>query len=309
MAASENKEAESWTKWVIIPVGLLLMYALKLRALLYRYRPAPLERKYGEPGPYRSASFVISDETGGPLYKLIYPDNRSEASPVVVLGNGTNAQPEHYEGLLEHLATWGFTVVTNYCLNTGTGKEIAETVKFVLEENKKEKSPLYGKLLVDRFGAVGQSQGATGVLNANKYLDQPLQTIVTIALPALKWCKPKDIYETENLESSLFLMAGTHDFIISPKSTNMEALLRANMKLPTVMAMTKTADHLESMGNGGMHRGYLTAWLRYRLADDSIAANVFIGKQPELARNKGWKHIHTRNLTSSNQIQEEGKLA
>ncbi|BBH25016.1 hypothetical protein Back11_63610 [Paenibacillus baekrokdamisoli] len=305
MTTSEQQPDRPWIKWIIIPVGLILMYALKLRERLYRYRPEPMEQQYGEPGPYRSASLVVNDENGAPLYKLIYPENRNDACPIVIWGNGTNAQPEHYEGLLAHLATWGFTVVGNYCLTTGTGKEIAETVRYVVKENAREASPFYRKLLVDSIGLVGQSQGATGVLNANKYLEHPPQTVVTIALPALRWCDPKDVYDVKTLPTSLFIMAGTHDVMISPKSTNMNAFLNVRAGQPAVMAMTKAAGHLESMGSGGMHRGYLTAWLRYRLAGDNNAAAVFAGKQPELHRNKGWKHIRTQNMNAPN-IQEEG---
>lgn len=300
MTTSEQPTTRPWVKWVVMPVVVLLMYALKLRERLYRYRPEPLERLYGESGPYRSASVVIQDEQGRPLYRIDYPEDRTDACPVVVWGNGSDAQPENYGELVAHLASWGFAVVGNYCRNTGTGKEIADTVGYVLRENDKHTSQFYGKLRTDRIGAVGQSQGATGVLNANKYLEKPLQTVVTIALPALKWCDAKDAYEIESQSADLFFMAGTHDFIISPQASNSKAYEAIRPGQAAAIAMTKCADHLESMGNGGMHRGYITAWLRYRLAEDEKAAAAFAGKHPEMHRNKGWKHVQTQNLMDVN---------
>ncbi len=296
MTNSEQPTARPWIKWVVMPVFVLLMYVLKLRERLYRYRPEPLERLYGEAGPYRSASVVIHDEQGRPQYRIDYPENRMDACPVVLWGNGSDAQPENYGELLAHLATWGFAVVGNYCRNTGTGKEIADTVNYVWSENDKPTSPFYGKLKTNRMGAVGHSQGATGVLNASRYLEKPFQTVVTIALPALKWCDAKDVYEIESQYSDLFFMAGTHDFIISPTASNSKAYHAVRPRQSAAMAMTKCADHVASMGNGGMHRGYLTAWLRYRLEADGQAAAVFAGQRPELHRNKGWKHVRTQNL-------------
>ncbi|RED65254.1 alpha/beta hydrolase [Cohnella phaseoli] len=296
MTTSEQPTARPWIKWVVMPVFVLLMYVLKLRERLYRYRPEPLERLYGEAGPYRSASVVIHDEQGRPLYRIDYPEDRMDACPVVLWGNGSDAQPENYGELLAHLAAWGFAVVGNYCPNTGTGKEIADTVNYVWRENDKPTSPFYGKLKTNRMGAVGHSQGATGVLNASRYLEEPFQTVVTIALPALKWCDAKDVYEIENQYSDLFFMAGTHDFIISPTASNSKAYHSVRPRQAAAMAMTKCADHVASMGNGGMHRGYLTAWLRYRLEADGQAAAVFAGQRPELHRNKGWKHVRTQNL-------------
>ncbi|RAV13637.1 alpha/beta hydrolase [Paenibacillus contaminans] len=300
MSTSEQPTARPWIKWVFMPLIVLLMYVLKLRERLYRYRPEPLERLYRESGPYRSASAVIHDEQGRPLYRIDYPEDRMDACPVVIWGNGSDAQPENYGDLLAHLSSWGFTIVGNYCRNTGTGKEIADTVNYVLRENDKPTSLLYGKIRTDRIGAVGQSQGATGVLNANKYLEKPLQTVVTIALPALKWCDAKDVYEIGSQSADLFFMAGTHDFIISPTASNSKAYHAVRPGQAAVMAMTKCADHLESMGNGGMHRGYLTAWLRYRLAEDGLAATAFAGKSPEIHRNKGWKHVSTQNIKDVN---------
>jgi len=304
MKTSEKPAPRPWMKWILIPVYLISMYALKLRARLYRYRPEPVEQHYGEAGPHRSRSMVIKAEDGNPQYKIYCPEEINGACPVIVWGNGSDADPENYDALLLHLATWGFVVVDSYCRNTGTGREIADTVRYALQENANPASPLYGKLLVDRIGGVGHSQGSTGVLNAGKYLEEPLQTVVTVALPALMWCDPKDVYEIETQSAALFFMAGTHDFMISPKSSNLSAFQAVRSGQAAVMAMTRMADHVGIMGNGGMHRGYLTAWLRYRLADDSDAAAAFTGAHPELYRNKGWSHVHSQGLKDAQYMKE-----
>ncbi|OME87807.1 hypothetical protein BK120_00280 [Paenibacillus sp. FSL A5-0031] len=308
MITSQKPASRPWVKWILIPVYLLMIYPLKLRRWLYRYQPEPVEQRYGEPGLHRSRSVVIKAEDGNPQYKIYCPEEMDEACPVIVWGNGSDAQPENYDALLLHLATWGFVVIDSYCRHTGTGREVADTVRYTLQENANPASPFYRKLLIDRIGAVGHSQGATGVLNAGNYLDEPLQTVVTIALPAQMWCEPKDIYEIETQTAALFFMAGTHDFMISPKSSNRSAYAAVRSGQAAVMAMTRAAHHLESMGQGGMHRGYLTAWLRYRLADDSDAAAAFSGEHPELYRNKGWSGVHSQGLKAVN-YERRGELA
>lgn len=62
------------------------------------------------------------------------------------------------------------------------------------------------------------------------------------------------------------------------------------------MAMAKGAAHTAIEQDGGQHRGYLTAWMRYQLMNDSEAGMAFVGKHAEIGTNKHWKDVTSANL-------------
>lgn len=178
--------------------------------------------------------------------------------PVISWGNGTDATPDRYDGLFEHLASWGFIVIDSYSTTTGTGKEIVAAIDCLSKENELENSLFYQKIQTESIGVAGHSQGSTGVINAHTNYESGalIKTIVSIALPDLKYCDPEDVYDTARVTVPFLMMGGTRDFIISPASSNELALQNANASTPVMMGMAKGAAHTAIEGNGGNHRGY-----------------------------------------------------
>lgn len=91
-------------------------------------------------------------------------------------------------------------------------------------------------------------------------------------------------------------MSGTRDFIISPSSSNKVEISKANPHIPAMMAMAKGAAHTAIEQDGGQHRGYLTAWMKYRLMDDSQAMTAFMSKDAEILTNQRWKDVYSANM-------------
>jgi hypothetical protein len=63
----------------------------------------------------------------------------------------------------------------------------------------------------------------------------------------------------------------------------------------SVMARRKQADHGQMLYNGN---GYMTAWFRYLLTQDSEAARAFVGSTPEISRNPDWQDVNIKNSTN-----------
>lgn len=294
------------SKWTKGTLGFLLLIVLAFIILMYflinsapvSYKEGTIEAKYAVAGDYQVESIEIKDEQGESRYKLYYPLDSGQAHPLIVWGNGTDALPERYDGVFRHLASWGFVVIDTYSTTTGTGEEIAGAIDYMMAENKDPASPFFGRVATDQIAAAGHSQGSTGVINAhtNHKGGAAIRTVVSIALPDLKWCDPEDIYDTSKLKVPFFIMGGTRDFIVSPTSSNKLALDNANSEIPVVMAMAKGAAHTAIEDDGGKHRGYLTAWMRYQLMDDRDAMTAFAGDEAEILRNKDWKSALSKGL-------------
>lgn len=295
------------TKWFLSSFGIMLILVLAFSTVSYllvnsvsaTFETGSVEEKYASPGEYQVETIAISNELGEKLYKIYYPQSKGVMHPLIAWGNGTGALPEQYDELLRHMASWGFVVIDTYSKTTGTGKEILASIEYMLAENDMPESQFYQTIQPEQIAAAGHSQGSTGVINAHTNYDNGslIKTVVSIALPQLKYCDPKDIYDTSALKVPFFIMGGTRDFIISPSSSNHQALTDANRNIPVMMAMAKGAAHTAIEHDGGKHRGYLTAWMRYQLMDDEEAKRAFAGKDAELLTNANWKDVYSVNLT------------
>ncbi|GGG53746.1 poly(ethylene terephthalate) hydrolase family protein [Paenibacillus radicis (ex Gao et al. 2016)] len=288
-------------KWIIGALGIVFVAILAFSIASYflinsvpaKFAAGSIEAKYAAAGALEVETAVITDEQGENLYKIYYPSLLDTTYPLIAWGNGTGALPANYDGLFQHLASWGFVIIDTYNTTTGTGKEIVESITYMLDENDNPASLFYQKIQADQIAAAGHSQGSTGVINAHNHFERgaEIKTVVSIALPELKYCDPEDVYDTSAIKVPFLVLGGTRDFIISPSDSNNLAVSDANPDIPAMMAMAKGAAHTAIEKDGGQHRGYLTAWMRYRLMNDSEAMVAFEGKDAEIVVNKRWKDV------------------
>jgi hypothetical protein len=294
------------SKWLLWTTGILLIIItafstvsfLLVNSVSATFKTGSVEEKYASRGQYEVVVKEISDEQGKKLYKVYSPESQDSMHPLIAWGNGTGALPEQYDELFRHLAGWGFVVIDTYSTTTGTGKEIVAAIDYMLAQNDTSGSPFYQRIQKDQIGAAGHSQGSTGVINAHTNFERgaAIKTVVSIALPDLKYCDTEDVYDTSALKVPFFVMSGTRDFIISPSSSNKLAISSANPDIPAMMAMAKGAAHTAIEQDGGKHRGYLTAWMRYQLMGDSQAMSAFKGEDAEILTNDNWKDIFSANM-------------
>lgn len=271
-------------------LGLIAPLALVLITAAAATPAGELEAQFAEVGSHEVTveEMVIDDEP----YRLYRPADAAEPLPVVVWGNGSDAGPDLYSDLHAHLASWGIAVVDSYDENTGDGRSIDATVQAVLEADQTPGNPLHGLVDPDAIGLAGHSQGATGVINAHRNFDASadVKTVVSVALPALHWCDPEDRYDTAEVTAPLMILGGSLDPIISPYSSNKEALQKLPTSTPGLLAMT-SVGHNEVQGDGGAYRGYLTAWLRAQLTGDTSAEQAVLGPDAEIDTNSGWHGV------------------
>lgn len=293
-----------WMLWltalvVIVAVALTIFMQIIIHSKVPELAEGSIEQRYAQQGSHQVKVEEIKRTSGEALYRIYYPAfEGNESYPMISWGNGTGATPDRYDELLTHLASWGFIVIDSYSKTTGTGKEIMAAIDYLSNENQRTDSLFYQKIQIDHIGAAGHSQGSTGVINAHTHYTNGslIKTVVSIALPDLKYCDPEDVYDTARITVPFFIMGGTRDFLISPVSTNRSAFHHTNAKTPVMMGMAKGAAHTAIEGNGGNHRGYLTAWMRYQLLDDQEAMKAFYGDSSEMMHNTKWVNVIQANM-------------
>jgi hypothetical protein len=255
-----------------------------------------IEQTYAVRGTWAVSTMTVSDSAGS--YVVHYPTNLGANGfdhPIVTWGNGTNATPSQYTGVLDQLASWGFVAVASTSTATGSGAEVLAGARYVVNQNTTAGSIFQGKLDTAHVGAAGHSQGASGALNAAVSSGGLITSVMTNALPDPIWVSAEHKTDFTRLTASVFLTSGTSDVIISTASGQQgyyNQVIGGAAK-----ARLKGAGHNAIQGTGGGFLGYTTAWFMYRLQGDITARGAFVGSPPEITTNASWQNTAVKGLT------------
>jgi pimeloyl-ACP methyl ester carboxylesterase len=268
----------------------------------------PIEAAFSAPGPFATTSGTVVEKSTV-VYDLYYPVNYRSVrfkSPIVTWGNGTGAATDQYSSLLEHLASYGFTVIATTLQNTGSGREMDEAAHYLVRMDTTHGSVFDGHLNVHRVAAVGHSQGATGAARVAIMDPTLISTLVTFSLPAASQASTNpDCPVVSDCEENMasvhqptFLISthGSEDSYIASPSVERayfnEVKGRAALGIIEDSGGVKV-DHtsIENAAIGGNpddEIAYATAWLEFILRGNREAAGAFTGSHPELTSNPDW---------------------
>lgn len=257
----------------------------------------PLIQKFATAGHFTETLIEVKDDTGANLYRIYLPENPTAQLAVVIWGNGTGANPADYDGIMRHLAQWGFLVLDNYSENTGTGEEMSEAITYLVHAQSDPTNTLFNQIDLEHIATVGHSQGSTGAINSHTNFENGalVKTVVSIALPALKWADEEDKYDVSKIETSFLVLGGKKDQLISPVSSNKLAIEQTD-GIAALCLMVKGVGHNEIQHDGGVYKGILTAWLSYQLKNNAAAELVFKGDNAEIYKSAVIKEIIKKNF-------------
>lgn len=285
-------------------LGAFLLAVMTGMGTLFQAIPAlaattyPIEAHYSVAGPWAISTGSYTDGSGN-AYDLFYPTQLGANGfkhPILTWGNGTNAVPGQYTGVLDQLASWGFVIIASTSEATGTGNEMLAGAQDMVSLNNNPSSIFYNKLNVSEVGALGHSQGAGGSVRATLNSGGLIKTDVPICLPAQIWIStPADAYNPAQLTVPVLFLGGSNDWLIASPGT----LQGYYNEVPGAAALLvlNGADHNTIQGSGGRYLGYLTAWLMYQLQGDQYARGAFVGSPPEANTNTNWSYQMEKNLS------------
>jgi pimeloyl-ACP methyl ester carboxylesterase len=251
-----------------------------------------IEQGYAAAGPWAVDTLTVDSR-----YVVVHPADLGAGGarhPIVTWGNGSNAGPDRYTGVMRHLASWGFVVIASTSTTTASGTEMLQAARHLVAENDDPASRFAGTLDPTRVAAAGHSQGAGGAARATLASHGLIRTVVPINPPDPFWIPDADEVDVSLVTVPVLLLGGVLDTLISPPRT----LTGYYNRIPgaAVRASLRAADHNTIQDTGGGYLGYLTAWLRYQLSDDAGAGAAFRGAQPELLRNPAWHNQAAKHL-------------
>jgi hypothetical protein len=254
-----------------------------------------IESQYKVAGSWAVSTANVSDAAGS--YVLYYPTDLGAGGvhhAIVTWGNGTNATPSNYTGVLQHLASWGFVVVASTSTATGTGVQVLAGATYMVNENSNPSSIFYGKLDTTKVAAAGHSQGAGGAANATVLSNGLIKRTVVFNYPNPTWVSPEHVTNWAAITKPILFMTGSNDWLIA--SASGQTGYYNQITGAAAKASLKGAGHNTIQGTGGGYLGYFTAWLLYTLDGNTNARGAFVGSPPEINSNTNWQNQAEKNL-------------
>lgn len=250
-----------------------------------KHYPCTVEQKYHPYGPYSVTRHAIEG------IHVFIPDVAQEQTfPLVVMVNGTGLKALDYTPVFEHLASWGFIVIGNDDTSAWDGRSALASLDIALHRNDDRHSPLFHRIDLQRMGVVGHSQGAIGAINAAS-ADDRFRVLYAASCPQAKLARRLCWrYSMSSIHVPTMLTAGTWwiERQISPLDS-LECLAKElPASTPMVMGRLKGIEHRYVLHQGD---AYMTAWLRYWLANDTFATPAFWGEDPEILKNSRWQDV------------------
>jgi pimeloyl-ACP methyl ester carboxylesterase len=241
-------------------LGLVLVAALLAGGLTACF--PSVGTNFPDPGPY--AEISVQKDADHWIYHPNDLGRDGLLHPVVLWGNGTWLNPEHYEPLLQHLAKQGFIVAAAFTSNAGSGREMLAGLDKLTRLNEDSESPFYRHVDVGTVASMGHSQGGGGALQAAH--DPRVDTVVALE-PFMG--------NAAGVHGPAFFVAGERDTTIPPASVRQR--YTASTAIPAAYGEFAGADHITPALDAGAMRGPITAWLRWHLMVDAVAKRQFVG--------------------------------
>ena len=244
--------------------------------------PCPIEQKYHPYGPYSVTYHAING-----THAFIPDVAQKQSFPLVVMVNGTGLKALDYKPVFEHLASWGFIVIGNDDTSAWNGRSALASLDIAFSLNEDKSSPLFHRIDHLRIGVAGHSQGAIGAINAAS-ADDRFRVLYAASCPQanlarrLRWH-----YSLSDIHIPTMLTGGTWwiERQISPLVSMNCLASELPASTPMVMGRLKGIEHRYVLHQGD---AYMTAWLRYWLLNDTLAAPAFWGDSPEFLNNSRW---------------------
>jgi dienelactone hydrolase len=223
--------------------------------------------------------------------------------PVVVWGNGGCAiDNPRYNGFLETIASHGFLVITTAAgaaaaapapvagaaagaaprRASATAASLRAGIDWAEKENKREGSPLAGKIDSTQVAVMGQSCG--GRLSLEMGADPRVKTIGVFNAGVKPNEFPALLAPLHG--PTLFINGHERDFMMADSKATYDAV----DKLPAFYGSRHGAGHTATAyhAGGGEFANVAANWVRWQFKGDRTAAKMFVGDKCGLCTNKDW---------------------
>jgi hypothetical protein len=243
-------------------------------------------------GPFEVTQNLSSGPEG--QSGLFYPTKLGENGvkhPIFVWGCGGTATPSSYANELKRIASHGFVVIAEVSNIGDDGKPLLAAADWIVAENARQGSELYGMLDTTRLGLGGHSIGSVNSFLAG--VDKRWTTTVHVAGGSLDDVNDPNAPTTgmggKNLIHPTAYICSENDVFGNVEKTQKDY---DNTTVPVFFTIIAGADHVGATMAG---LPVLIAWLRWQLAGETEWRGDFLDPQGQFCTGKYMSHSKNWN--------------
>ena len=246
-----------------------------------------LEKAYQYPTNTRvfSEDFKVDGESLTEIsYYVPEIENEEDKYPVIIYVNEDGKDVKSYDGILKHLASYGFICVGCNDKATAEGastKYVYDHLKYI---NNSSDEYLYNHIDLENIGLYGYVRGGIGAVNAITQYEIPCKALVTISMPSLNYLTGAEfeyLYDPTKINTNWFIgnTEGENELLFN--STEDTQLLLEQTPSKAIMATRKNIDYGSAMA---CFDSYVTMFYITNLNQDEELNAVF-SSEGELSKN------------------------
>ena len=267
-----------------------------------------LEKVYSKMGEYQTNKENIKFEENQKYnFMMFYPKNESNSNedikyPVIIFFNNLNRTYEINEPIFNHLASYGFVIITDDNKNSTNGESIKTIIEKINDLNNNQSFILYKKLDINNIGISCHDQSIISLLKITNDInlrDKIKSVFCAAPLPQNDIILKKYYYFYKNMTfKNIFFISPLNDpiftdtkyykdiIMIIPRNTNYNKILIAQRNHTTRDNILWKSD------------AYHTAWYLSTLKNDETANEIFKENVGEIFNNtKVWSKVTIRSET------------
>ena len=267
-----------------------------------------LEKVYSKMGEYQTNKENIKFEENQKYnFMMFYPKDESNSNedikyPVIIFFNNLNRTYEINEPIFNHLASYGFVIITDDNKNSTNGESIKTIIEKINDLNNNQSFILYKKLDINNIGISCHDQSIISLLKITNYVnlrDKIKSVFCAAPLPQNDIILKKYYYFYKNMTfKNIFFISPLNDpifidtkyykdiIMIIPRNTNYNKILIAQRNHTTRDNILWKSD------------AYHTAWYLSTLKNNETANEIFKENVGEIFINtKVWSKVTIRSET------------
>jgi hypothetical protein len=297
-------------KPIVVTAGALVLLAAAAAGRAQQFKEITMDDVRtslpveGAPLADKGLYALISEPTfGAPGHVLVRPASldafpENDTLPVIAWGNGGCAiDSTSFMGFMETVASHGFLVigtapVEGEARRQANVDDMRGAIDWAEKENKRDGSPLEGKIAMDKVAAMGSSCG--GFMSIEVGEDPRVKTLgvfnsgVTKIDPALPPVFPiPDVATLAKLHGPVLLVNGDKEDFMLETSKATYAWLENR---PAFYGARRGAGHSATFFHpgGGEFANVAWSWAAWQLKGDATAGRMFTGEDCGLCKNPNW---------------------
>lgn len=238
----------------------------RVRGDTYWLAPTPPVSSVEDRGPYTTTQIIAGPNNTTLITMPATLGENGFRHPIFVWGPATGQSPEADTALLEHLASHGFVVLSDY--STGNGSEMLASLAWLQSESITFGNPFHGeKLNTSQVGIGGHSRGARSALAANP--DYRILTSIHVAGASNFFSA-----DPEDLNKPALYIAAEEDAYTTQDMQN-------DFDDTQVSSVFTVIDGVDETTINSASFGMITAWLRWHITGEFERKDQFVGSNCE----------------------------